>query len=81
MSERIHATAVGAPVPDLRTSPVLEETDEDYETAARSAPEDAVCYFNNALYRAGEYVCSGDELLHCFGGVWVREGSCDPDNP
>ena len=81
MTERIHANHVGAPDPELRNSPIIEETDEEYEVLVREAPEDAVCYFNNTLYRSGQFVCSGDELLRCEAGAWVREGSCDPDNP
>lgn len=72
---------VGAPDPELRTSPIVEDTDEDFEVAGQEASEDAVCYFNDGNYPHGVFVCSGSELLRCERGVWVRTGGCDPDNP
>lgn len=82
MPERIHVTSVGAPDPEKRCSPVIEETDEEAEVLGQEMPEEAtVCHFNDTVYRKGQYVCSGSELLRCVGGAWVREGSCDPDNP
>ena len=50
MTDRIHVVQVGAPDPELRNSPIVEETDEDYEIAARTLPDDLLCYFNgNAI--------------------------------
>jgi hypothetical protein len=81
MIERIHAPHVGAPDPESRTSLIVEETDEDFEVEGMEASEDSGCYFNDVAYRRGQFVCSGDELLRCENGQWVREGSCDPDHP
>ncbi|HHM06408.1 MAG TPA: hypothetical protein ENJ19_11825 [Gammaproteobacteria bacterium] len=81
MSEGKQAVQVGAPDPEHRNSPIVEDTDEDFEVAGMALTEDAVCYFNSHAYRHGDYVCSGSELLHCRKGTWVRVGSCDPDNP
>lgn len=81
MPERIHAPHVGAPDPELRCSPILSETDDEAEALTREMPETPVCYFNGTAYDQGSYVCSGSDLLRCAGGVWVGEGSCDPDNP
>ena len=81
MTDRIHAMQVGAPDPELRNSPIIEETDEDYEIAAQTMPDEPLCYFNGNAYQHEQVVCSGSELLHCRRGVWLREGSCDPDNP
>ena len=80
MTERIHAAKVGAPDPELRNSPILEETDEEFVTSGQTFGEHVSCYFNGATFREGQFVCSGDELLQCKRGVWVREGTCDPDN-
>lgn len=67
-----HVLQVGAPDPELKTSPILDEFEElslDSELAA------GVCYFNGVPYRVGRYLRSGDELLHCEErGVWVRKG-------
>ena len=41
--------------------------------------ETGVCYFNDMPYPVGEYVLSGDELLHCEDrGVWVCKGEIEP---
>lgn len=74
-------TQVGSPDPELKTSPIVEDTDEDFEVTAQEVEDLPVCYFNNTSYPSGMYVCSGSgELLHCQKGLWVREGTCDPEN-
>ncbi|MEJ2692826.1 MAG: hypothetical protein P8166_07100 [Candidatus Thiodiazotropha sp.] len=69
---------VGAPDPELNTSPILDgEELEDYSQEAEEG--DGFCYFNGQVFALGDYICSGNELLRCEGlGVWVREGSCFP---
>ncbi len=68
---------VGAPDPELKTSPILDEPDEDANSEIDI--EAGVCYFNGTAYPVGEYVLSGDELLHCEArGVWVRSGEMNP---
>ena len=63
---------VGAPDPEHKTSPII---DEDEELSLDLELETGVCYFNDAAYAVGEYVRSGHELLRCEGrGVWVRKG-------
>ena len=72
-----HIPRVGAPDPELNTSPIFDEYEEfslDQELEA------GVCYFNNAAYPIGAFVLSGSELLQCDGrGVWVRRGELRPD--
>ena len=81
MSFEQSMTQVGAPDPELTTSPIVEETDEDYEVAAQETEGLSSCYFNNTSYPSGTFVCSGSgELLRCEAGLWVREGTCDPEN-
>lgn len=81
MAERIAKPQVGSPDPELRTSPILEEFDDDYLVLKQQVPGEPVCYFNDKKYPHGTYVCSGDSLLRCDYGIWIRTGSCDPDNP
>lgn len=82
MSNEFITTRVGDVDPELNTSPILEETDEDFEILAQEVEDLPVCYFNNVSFSTGKYVCSGSgELLQCNKGLWVRAGSCDPDNP
>ena len=72
-----HVQQVGAPDPERRTSPILDEYEElslDMEI------ETGACYFNDVSYPVGTYVRSGSELLHCEErGVWVRKGEMRPD--
>jgi hypothetical protein len=70
---------VGAPDPEHNTSPIL---DEDEEISLDSELETGFCRFNGIAYPIGEYVLSGNELLHCEErGVWVRKGEMRPDEP
>ena len=68
---------VGAPDPELKTSPIFDEYEEislDLEL------EVGACYFNDLTYPIGQYVLSGSELLHCEErGVWVRSGEMRPE--
>lgn len=75
------AHQVGVPDPELNTSPIMEDTDDEYEVLAQEVEELPTCYFNNVSYPSGTYVCSGSgELLQCMQGLWYRAGTCDPDN-
>ncbi|HUW36890.1 MAG TPA: hypothetical protein VMV91_06115 [Rhodocyclaceae bacterium] len=72
-----HVPQVGAPDPELNTSPIFDEYEEvslDLEL------EVGACYFNNVAYPMGQYLLSGDELLRCEErGVWVRAGEMRPE--
>jgi hypothetical protein len=71
-----HIPQVGAPDPELNTSPIF---DEDEEISLDLELEAGVCYFNNVTYPIGQYLLSGSELLHCEErGVWVRKGDMRP---
>ena len=81
MSNEQSMIQVGAPDPELKTSPIVEDTDEESEVVAQEVEDLPVCYFNDSSYPNGEFVCSGSgELLHCKNGLWIREGTCDPEN-
>jgi hypothetical protein len=72
-----HVPEVGAPDPELNTSPIIDEYEElslDLEL------ETGVCYFNDVAYALGDYVRSGSDLLRCEErGVWVLKGEMRPD--
>lgn len=72
-----HVTQVGAPDPELTTSPIFDE----YEDMSLDLElESGACCFNNVVYPVGQFLRSGDELLHCEErGVWVRKGEMRPD--
>jgi hypothetical protein len=68
---------VDAPDPERRTSPIIDEVDED---AFELDHGPGVCYFNDIPYEIGAYVLCGNELLKCEGaGVWVRRGELRTD--
>lgn len=66
---------VGAPDPELETSPILDaEEREDVEPGGTGA----VCYFNGVSYPVGQYVLSGHEVLRCeHPGIWVPQGELE----
>ena len=80
MSNTINASQVGAQDLEMKNSPVSEEMDEESEVLKQEVPGEPVCYFNDESYSNGNYVCSGNALLRCDYGIWVRSGSCDPEN-
>ncbi|MEN8167620.1 MAG: hypothetical protein ABFR65_09120 [Pseudomonadota bacterium] len=76
MNDTDNKPQVGAPDPELKTSPIFDDTDREF-LSLDTELEEGLCYFNDQIYRLGDYVCSGDELLRCeVYGVWIREGSC-----
>jgi 2-keto-4-pentenoate hydratase len=72
---------VGAIDPELRTSPVIEETAEDADALSQLAPDAATCWFNGEMFATGELIRSGSVVLQCSRGVWVEIGPGDPGNP
>jgi hypothetical protein len=67
---------VGAPDPELETSPIVGE---DEEVEAEPNVCGGRCLFNGVAYRIGDSVLSGNEWLRCEApGVWVREGEVRP---
>lgn len=62
MSKTGNKPQVGAPDPELQTSPIFDDSDRE-SLSLDIELEEGVCYFNDQIYKLGEYVCSGDELL------------------
>ena len=76
MPDREKLAHVGAPDPELRTSPIFDDEDIG-ELSLDEELESGCCYFNDERFPIGAYACSGNELLRCEErGVWKREGSC-----
>jgi hypothetical protein len=67
---------VGAPDPELNTSPIIDESEFDEAAASPDLElETVACYFNGVAFPIGTYVQSGSEVLQCTGrGVWTRKG-------
>jgi hypothetical protein len=81
MTEFKYAEDVGAPDPELNTSPIAEEGDDDTETLRQQVPGEPVCYFNEKSFATGSYVKSGTSILKCDYGIWIPAGPADPENP
>jgi len=78
MTISVQTVQVGVPDPELRTSPILDENEENL-LSFDTELESTVCYFNDLPYSIGQYVRSGAELLHCEErGVWVRKETALP---
>jgi hypothetical protein len=71
---------VGAQDPTLKNSPIAEEEDEETDVLLQEVPGATVCHFNGTEYPNGAFVRSGATLLKCRYGVWMDEGSADPQN-
>ena len=72
---------VGAQDPELKNSPVAEESLEEDPTLRLEVPGEAVCYFNEEVFDQNTVVKSGTALLRCDRGIWTPAGSADSDNP
>lgn len=70
----LHVPRVGAPDPERRTSPILDEENENEILPLDRDLEGGACYFNDVRYALGQRVYSGDEVLRCERGVWVHAG-------
>jgi hypothetical protein len=71
---------VGAPDPELKTSPIIDESEYDETAASPDLEIEApACYFNGEPFALGVCVQSGSEVLQCTGrGVWLRKGEQRP---
>ena len=69
MSEIEYAEDVGAPDPELNTSPIAEENDDETDVLRIEEPGEPVCYFNSKSFATGAYVKSGASILKCDYGI------------
>ena len=82
MATQHQPIVIGAPDPELKTSPILDERGEEFDVLVQEVEGIPDCYFNDVAYADQTFVCSGSgALMRCDKGVWVQKGGCDPDNP
>jgi hypothetical protein len=74
MTERRQVPQVGAPDPELKTSPIAWDADEDMD-ALREDVEGPVCYFNGETFGHDTHVQAGNARLRCDNGIWVPAGT------
>lgn len=81
MTDLKHTEDVGAADPELNTSPIAEEGNDESEILRQEVPGEPVCYFNNQIFANGTHIKSGTSILRCDYGIWIPAGPADPDNP
>jgi len=81
MTDVKHITDVGAPDPELHTSPIADEIDDDTDVLRQQVPGEPVCYFNEKSFSNGSYIKTGATVLKCDYGIWIPAGPGDPENP
>lgn len=72
MANYKHPIDLGAPDPDLNTSPIFMNVDDEREITETEIPEERACYFNGESYPHGAYVKSATTILKCDRGAWVE---------
>lgn len=72
---------VGTQVPELKNSPIADDTDDEIYVVGQEVEEQPICYYNNKSYDNGSYVNTGNEVLLCNNGLWVYQSSSDSDKP
>lgn len=80
MTEKNYTKDVGSVDPELNTSPIAEENDDETDVLKQEVPGETACYFNDQSFPTGSYVKSGTAILRCDYGIWVPAGPADPDN-
>lgn len=64
---------VGAPDPELRTSPIFDDRDDELPSLDMEL-ETSGCLYNGVRYPIGQYVAADGEVLRCEErGIWVRK--------
>jgi len=53
MTDSKHTHDVGAPAPELNTSPIAEENDNEPDVLHQKIPGEPVCYFNGQNFATG----------------------------
>ena len=81
MTNTKHTSDVGAPDPDLNTSPIADENSEDTDALRQLVPGEPVCFFNDRSFAHDDCIKSGASILKCDYGIWIPVAPGDPDNP
>jgi hypothetical protein len=72
MTEFKHAVDVGVADPELNTSPIADEGDEETEVLRQEMPGEPVCYFNNKSF----FVFTFPLLFNC--ATYIPETTLTP---
>ena len=72
MSITKHLVDLGAPIADLKNSPIFIDIADERELVDIEIPEERVCYFNGESYPQGTYIKSGGSILQCDRGTWIE---------
>ena len=64
---------VAAPIPDAKTSPIIDSFDEMAGSDFHERGETQCCFYNGEVYENGQSIVCGGEHMFCQMGVWVKE--------
>lgn len=67
-----HPIDLGAPIAELKNSPIINSLSDEQEMIETEIPEERVCYFNGKSFEQGVHIKSGTIILQCDRGVWVE---------
>ncbi len=67
-----HPIDLGAPIPELKNSPIFLNIEDERELIETEIPEERICYFNGESYPHGTYIKSSTTVLKCDRGAWIE---------
>jgi hypothetical protein len=74
MDKTMKIADMGPVQADARTSPLAIESDEDYDVIRQEVEDEAICWFNDQQFAHDDVIFSGNDILRCDKGLWVRAG-------
>lgn len=75
MDKTMRIVEVGAPEDGKRTSEIVDEEGVDVRVEQTIVPGAGACWFNDKEFDHDEMVYSGNQILRCDQGKWVRSGN------
>jgi hypothetical protein len=74
MDKTMRIVDVGVAQSGKQTSPIALESDEDFDVMRQEVADEAVCWFNDQQFGHDDVVFSGNDILRCDKGIWLRAG-------
>lgn|GEM_PF-1341331 len=81
MNDAENIEQVGVQDPELRNSPVADESSDLEYDIHENVSGLTCCFFNEKSYPNGAFVCSGTDMLRCDRGVWEPAETSESDSP
>ena len=75
MDKTMRIVEVGAAEDGKRTSEIVDEEGVDVRVEQTIVPGAGACWFNDQEFDHDEMIYSGNDILRCDAGKWVRAGT------